>query len=115
MSNSPTYTVSRADTKKRTLSNARQQLLTILQTLNYGRIEKLEIRGGEPILDPMPLLVREHKFASEKGPRAEVRLADFTLRDQQLDLLRLLDDVNDGTILVLTCKGGLPFSAELLG
>jgi hypothetical protein len=98
---------------RRSLSPARQQLLTILQKLSYGRIERLEVRSGEPVLDPMPGLVREHKFGGESGSRAEANLSDFVLREQHLDLFRLLDVIGNGTILVLTFKAGLPFNAEL--
>ena len=53
------------------LSPARRRLLRLMQQLNFGRIEQLTIRRGEPVLEPMPRLVVEYKFAGENGPRPE--------------------------------------------
>ena len=99
----------------RALSPARRALVAVLQRLNFGRVEGLTVRAGEPVLDPPPRVVREHKFGGENGPRPEAGLPDFGLKPQVLDLLAVLDEVGDGTIPVLTVKHGLPFHAELPG
>jgi hypothetical protein len=85
-----------------------------MQRLNFGRIENLEIRGGEPVLDPVPRVVREHKFCADNGPRPEAG-RDCVLKNQVGDLMHLLDNLGDGTITVLSVKHGLPFHAELPG
>ena len=103
------------DASKSSLSPARQQLVALLQQINFGRIEGLEVRGGEPVMDPTPRHVREHKFCGENGPRPEAGRTDFKLKNQVADLMRLLDDIGDGRITVLTVKHGLPFHAELPG
>jgi hypothetical protein len=100
---------------KSALSPARRRLVELLQSINFGRLEHLQVLAGEPVLDPPPTVVREYKFASENGPRPEVGHADFALKTQHLDLMRLLDDLRDGTITVIVCKHGIPFSAELPG
>lgn len=97
------------------LSAPRRHLLEVLQRVSYGRVEGLVVRAGEPVLDPMPRVVREHKFGAENGPRPEVALADYKLKSLVADLMRLLDTIGDGTITVLTVKHGLPFHAELPG
>jgi hypothetical protein len=100
---------------KSALSPARRRLVEICQKLNFGRIEGLQVRAGEPVLEPMPRVVREHKFCSENGPRPEASRADCKLKNQVGDLMQLLDDLGDGTVAVLTVKHGLPFHAELPG
>ena len=100
---------------KAALSPARRRLVELLQTVNFGRVEGLVVRGGEPVLDPLPRVTREHKFGGENGPRPEAARADCALKPQHLDLMRLLDAVGDGTVAVLSVKHGLPFSAELPG
>ena len=100
---------------KRHLSPARRHLLTLLQELNFGRIELLEVRDGEPVLDPMPRVVREFKFAGENSPRPEAKAGDLLLKDQHIDLMQLLDEIGTGTIATLVCKHGAPFSCELPG
>lgn len=101
---------------KSSLSSARRQLLELLQRVNFGRVENLQILGGQPVLDPRPRVVVEHKFVGgENGPRAEIASGDFLLRSQVTSLFALLDRIGDGTIGVLSVKHGLPFHAELPG
>lgn len=109
---SPTTTTALTGTK-RALSPARRQLVALFQQWNFARIEGLVIRNGDPVLDPLPQFVREYKFAGENGPRPESGLGDFALKPQIIDLFRLMDELGNGTITVLTVKHGLPFSAEL--
>ncbi len=107
--------IPRAEVTKRALSPARQRLVELMQRLNFGRVEALPVRGGEPVLDPLPAIVREHKFCAENGPRPEAGRAECKLKNQVTDLMALLDQIGDGTIAVLTVKHGLPFHAELPG
>src|SRR5262245_59935470 len=53
------------------LSRPRRRLVELMQNLNFGRIEVLVIRNGNPILDPLPRVVREVKFGGDNGPRPE--------------------------------------------
>jgi hypothetical protein len=94
---------------KASLSPARRRLLKLFQQLNFGRLESLVIRDGEPVLDPRPILVREHKFGSENGPRPELGVADFLLKQQVVELFEFFDQLQDGVIDVLEIKHGLPF------
>ena len=100
---------------KSELSRPRRELLELLQRINFGRLEDLKVVRGEPVFDSPPHIVREHKFAAENGPRVESTLPDFALKEQHLDLIRLLDSIGSGTISLVTVKHGLPFSAELPG
>jgi hypothetical protein len=43
---------------KATLTPARKRLLELMQEINYGRIEKLHVRDGEPVFDPPPTVLR---------------------------------------------------------
>jgi hypothetical protein len=105
----------RAGATKQTLSPSRRELVELMQRLNFGRIERLLIRDGEPVLEPKPRIVREHKFCAENGPRPELASPNCSLKSQVCDLLQLLDDVGDGYLDSLTVKNGLPFLAELPG
>jgi hypothetical protein len=94
---------------KQALSSCRAGLLELMQTINFGRIENLPIREREPALDPRPVIVREHKFAGENGPRPEIGKADFLLKQQVVELFAFFDQLKDGVIEVLEVKHGLPF------
>ncbi len=58
---------------KSSLSAVRRRLVEILQELNYGRIESLVIKGGEPQFEPAPRKVWEIKFGGENDARPETR------------------------------------------
>lgn len=94
---------------KSSLSPARRRLLELMQSINFGRIEFMEVRGGEPVFDPQPHVVREIKLGADSGPRPEVVLADFCLKAQVVDLWNRLDQLGTGTVELLEVKHGLPF------
>jgi hypothetical protein len=91
------------------LSPARRWLLEKCQHLNFGRIENLEIQDGQPVLNPLPRLIREVKFGGENSPRPELGIADFQLKSQVVDLFAFFDELQTGTIEVIELKHGLPF------
>ena len=80
-----------------------------MQGLNFGRIEGLVVRDGEPDFDPPPRIVREVKFCAENGPRPETAKADFALKKEVIELLDLLSNIGNGVIRFLEVKRGLPF------
>ncbi len=80
-----------------------------MQRVNYGRIEMLSIRCGEPVLDPPPRVVREIKFGGDNGPRPQVAKADFALKAQVRDLFAQLEVLGDGVIPCIEIQRGLPF------
>jgi len=47
------------------LSPERARLVRLFQTINFGRIEELEIRNGEPQFSPPPRVFVEVKLDSE--------------------------------------------------
>jgi hypothetical protein len=100
---------------KSQLTTARRKLVELMQRINFGRIEQLQVRGGEPVLDPEPRVIRELKFCGDNNPRPEASRSDCGLRPQHLDLFQNLDQLRDGTVAVLIVKHGIPFQAELPG
>ncbi len=96
---------------KRSLSLPRHQLVELMHSINFGRIENLLVCDGEPVLNPAPTVVREHKFGGENRPRPESTATDFLLKAQVVELFGLLDHLCNGTIAVIEIKHGLPFRA----
>jgi hypothetical protein len=94
---------------KQDLSACRADLLELMQSVNFGRIEHLPISNGEPIVDPRPVIVRELKFGGDNGPRPELGIGDFLLKQQAVELFAFFDELWDGVIDVLEVKHGLPF------
>lgn len=100
---------------RRTLSPARQHLVHTLQWLNFGKIEQLSVRDGEPTCTDGLRIVREVKFGGENGPRPEAALDDFLLKAQVVELFEYFDRVRDCDIDVLDVKHGLPFRMLVRG
>jgi len=84
-----------------------------MQRLNFGRIEDLLVRGGEPIFDPAPKVVQKLKIGGENGPRPELSCEDFLLKRQTMELLGAIADLSEGTVLTIDVKHGLPFAVEI--
>ena len=95
--------------RKAALSTARRRLLELMQKINFGRIEKLCLNGGDPVFTPLPRVVREIKFGAENGPRSERKLKDFTLKTQHRELFATLDRMGDQTVESIEVQHGLPF------
>ena len=91
------------------LSPARERLVKLMQRLNFGHIEGLVVRDGEPVLDPPPRVVRQLKFCAESGPRPEAAKEDFILKAQVRELFAQMEKMGDGVIRRLEVKHGLPF------
>jgi hypothetical protein len=91
------------------LTAPRRRLVRLLQRLNFGRVEGLLVRDGEPVWDSPPRVVREVKFGADNGPRPESKLRDFKTKSEVDELFRQLEAIGQGRIQVLEVKHGLPF------
>jgi hypothetical protein len=95
---------------KSSLSILEKRLLETMQKMNFGRIEGLSIRGGEPVLTPPPRIVRDVKLgAPDNGARAELEANDFVLKREHVELFENLRRVGHGTVECIEVKAGLPF------
>lgn len=91
------------------LSEPRLQLIRLFQSLNFGKIERLVVRDGEPVLDPAPQVTREVKFGGENAARDERDLQQYLLKSQVIELFEEFDRLQNGTIAAIEAKHGLPF------
>ena len=91
------------------LPPARRRLVRLMQALNFGRVEGLVVRYGDPVFDPRPRIVREVKFAGENGPRPESAKDDFMLKAEVRELFAQMAAMGDGVIRCIEVKHGLPF------
>jgi len=94
---------------KSCLSEGQAQLIELMQRINYGRIKRLAIRRGEPVMDPPPRVVREIKFGGDNGPRPEMAKDDFALKAPVRELLAQLEALGNGVIPCIEVQRGLPF------
>jgi len=94
---------------KDAISPARKRLVQIMQELNFGRIESLMIRSGEPVWDPAPRIIRQIKLCGDNGPRLDQGIKDFKLKNQVGELFDHFNSLGTCCIESLEVQHGLPF------
>lgn len=94
---------------KFSVSPARQQLLEWLRNIYYGRIESLQVENGEPVLNPPPKIIHEHKIHGMNFPRPIPPWRDYLLKEEVVTLFNYLNEIGDGTIDRIDIQAGLPF------
>ncbi len=90
------------------LSAPRQALVRLFQSINFGCVEDLEIRRGDPVFKPTPMVLVEVKLDAANEPRPELNLADFELRTEVVRLLEQFDALGDGSIDRIEVRHGVP-------
>ena len=93
---------------KASLPPAKERLVKLMQEVNFGYVEDLAFRKGEPIFDPPPRVIRVVKLCAENGPRPEVAKEDFVLKGLVCDLFGQMKEIGDGIIRRLDVQSGLP-------
>ncbi len=86
--------------------------LAAMQQLGFGRFEYLQIRGGELVLTPWPVTVRDIKFAAAQNTSKPFE-PNSELRPQVAEFFAYVRDVDAGEIRELEVRHGLPFSMEI--
>jgi hypothetical protein len=86
--------------------------LAAMQRLGFGRFEYLQIRSGELVLDPWPVMVRDVKFAAGQ-PTGKPAEPNSDLRPQVAEFFAYVREVESGEIRELEVRHGLPFSMEI--
>lgn len=96
------------------LSAGRQALVRLFQSTIFGHIEGLEIRGGEPVFNPAPIVFQEVKLDTVHEPPVRLSdLPDFELREEIIRLMDELDQLRDGIIERIDIRYGIPRRAVI--
>ena len=95
-------------TRFQQLSAPRQALVRLCQRINFGRIEDLELRGGEPVFSPAPQVFIDVRLDWEDVVRPERGLPDFAIPEEMRRLLARLDAIQDGNIERIEVRAGIP-------
>ena len=94
---------------KAALTESRRRMVELMQGINFGRVEDLAVLTGDPVLHPLPRVVRKVKFGGDNGPRSELNADNFLLKTQVVELFQHFDQIGKGSIDVVEIKHGLPF------
>ena len=90
------------------LSVSRQALVRLFQAINFGELLGVAIKNGDPIFQPQPTALVDVKLDADEGPRPETALADFELRDEVRRLMTRLTELQNGTIVRIEIRAGIP-------
>ena len=93
---------------KAALTPARKRLIELMQEINYGRIESLEVRNGEPVFDPPPTVLRLFLFGKDNGPNVSRGNDGFALKKKVAELFEVFDRERSLSIQELMIDNGLP-------
>jgi hypothetical protein len=104
----------RTGTRYSGLLPAKRRLVDILQRLQFGRIEGLEIVRGEPQWEPAPTIIRTIKLPAG-SPVSEPCSADFELKKEIRDLFWQFHHYEDFVVHRLEFRFGLPSLVEITG
>jgi hypothetical protein len=98
---------------KSSLTSDQACLVELMQALNFGRIEELQVRGGQPVLYPQPRVIQKVKMGADNAARPELLSADFRLKNGIVELLEMILRLRDGEVMSIEVRSGLPVSAEI--
>lgn len=98
---------------KAELSGPQARLIEMFQHLNFGRVEGLVVKRGQPVFNPAPRVVRKLLIGAENGPRPESKLRDFILKQQTVEVLEVIGQIDDGRVRSIEVRNGLPVSMEV--
>jgi len=95
------------------LLTSERTLLDAMRVIEFGQIEFLRIRGGEPVLDPWPTVVRDLKFGVDRKEPRGASDTDFELKREVAELFEYMREVEDGEVRTLVVRHSLPFTMEV--
>jgi hypothetical protein len=95
------------------LCDSERQLFDLIRDLNFGRIEHLQFRNGQPMLEPRPRIVRAVKMAHPARTAEKEKPPDGCPKQSLVELLALMRRTGDGELLVIEIRHGLPFLVEI--
>jgi len=85
--------------------------MELMRAHQFGRIENMPVRAGEPIFNSDVKVVRVARLPSGTDG-AKVTRTEFELKKQVRDLFEELAGLENGTVIRLEFRHGLPFLLE---
>jgi hypothetical protein len=94
------------------LSAQQRSLLEIMREHQFGRVENMPVRAGQPILGRELKVVRVSRLGGESGGTKPPGPDEFELKRAVCDLFDELARLGNGTVVKLEFKRGLPCRLE---
>jgi hypothetical protein len=93
------------------LSPAQRSLVELMHVHQFGRIENMSVRDGQPILDSTVNVVRVARLG-DKSNWTKLGHSECELKSQVRELFAELMRLRNGTVIRLEFRHGLPFLVE---
>jgi hypothetical protein len=94
------------------LSREQRSPVDLMHVHQFGRIENMHVRGGQPILGSNVRVVRIARFGSGNHRTTSVASDEFELKRSVRYLFGELTRLENGTVIGLEFRHGLPFLLE---
>jgi len=109
---SQTATKFRAHRRTQDLSPGQRSLVDLMHLHQFGRIENMSVRDGQPILDSTVNVVRVVRLAGNGHGTTSVAGDEFELKRLVRELVTELARLGNGKVIRLEFRHGLPFLLE---
>jgi hypothetical protein len=94
------------------LSSAQRSLVDLMHMHQFGRIENMPVRDGEPIFNSDVKVIRVARLGGGGDAAKVTRTDEFELKRQVRDLFEELARLENGTVILLEFRHGLPLLLE---
>ncbi len=91
------------------LTPAEQELLRICRETGFGRLLKLQVKNGQPLLSQPFIKSRDYKFGSNSVVREPSKTV-YQLGAKQSELIAEIRSLDSAVVTYLEIRGGLPIS-----
>ena len=108
-----TGAASRLHQTTRDLTARQRLLLEIMREYQFGRVENMPVRSGQPILDHDVRVVRVARLGCGSSATRIPRTNDFELKEAVCDLFDELAQLGNGMVGRLEFRHGLPCLIEI--
>ena len=88
-------------------------LLEIMHVHQFGRIENITVRDGELVFEGHIKVVRLVRLGAGNGGKKTLRSDEFELKKSVRDLFAEMARVENGTVIRVEFRHGLPFLLEM--
>ncbi len=100
--------------RTRDLSAQQRSLVDLMREHQFGRIENMQVRAGQPILNRDVKVVRLMRLSGESSAKNVPRGDEFELKRPVRNLYDELARLGDGFVVCLEFRHGLPFLMEIV-
>ena len=102
----------RAPLATQDLSPGQRSLVELMHKHQFGRIENMPVRAGDPVLNREVKVVRVSRLGGGSNAAKVTRTDEFELKRQVRDLFEELARLENGTVIRLEFRHGMPFLIE---